>query len=69
MGLLVAAGWWTTTHYFAQSKLTDGCVVAALVVAGVLVYGGVLWLLRIEGREELTALLARFRGRLPKASV
>jgi putative peptidoglycan lipid II flippase len=69
MGLLVAAGWWTTTHYFAQSKLTDGCAVAALVVAGVLVYGGVLWLLRIEGREELTALLARFRGRLPKASV
>jgi len=32
-------------------------------VAGVFVYGGTLWLLRIEGREELTALLVRFRGR------
>jgi putative peptidoglycan lipid II flippase len=63
MGLVVAAGWCTTTHYFPQTKLTDGCAVAALVVAGVSVYGGLLWLLRIEGREELGALIARFRGR------
>jgi len=32
-------------------------------VAGISVYGGVLWLLRIEGREELTALIGRFRAR------
>jgi putative peptidoglycan lipid II flippase len=67
MGLLVAAGWWLATHYFAQSKLTDGCAVAALVVAGIVAYGGSLWLLRIEGREELTTLVKRLVGRRPKA--
>jgi putative peptidoglycan lipid II flippase len=68
MGLFVGAGWWTTAHYFVQSKLTDGCAVAALVAVGILLYGSVLWLLRIEGREEFTALLERFVGRRPRAS-
>jgi putative peptidoglycan lipid II flippase len=66
MGLLVAAGRWTAAHYFAPTKLADGFALAVLVVAGIAVYGGALWLLRIEGRDELTALFARFVGRRPK---
>lgn len=63
MGLLVAAGWWGKAHLWAPSKLSDGVAVAVLVVAGVSVYGGALWLLRIEGREELGRMLSRLRSR------
>jgi len=63
MGLVVAAGCWGKTHFLVQTKLIDSVAVAVLVVAGVLVYGAALWLLRIEGREEFTALFARFRGK------
>ena len=63
MGLLVAAGWWSVARLLARTQLTDAIAVAGLVVAGISVYGGVLWLLRIEGREELTALIGRFRAR------
>jgi hypothetical protein len=33
-----------------------------LIPAGVAVYAGLLWALRLEGREELLALLLRRRG-------
>jgi len=67
MGLLVAAGWGAKVHFFAQTKLSDSVAVAVLVVAGVAVYGAALWVLRIEGREELAALVARFKGRRSRA--
>lgn len=63
MGLVVAAGWWGASRNLPATRLADALAVTALVIAGVLVYGGALWFLRIEGREELVALIARFRGR------
>lgn len=63
MGLVVAAGWWGASHCLPSSRLTDAVAVGLLMVVGVAVYGGVLWLLRIDGREELMALIVRFRGR------
>jgi hypothetical protein len=35
-----------------------------LIGAGIAAYGAGLWLLRIEGREELAALLRRARSKL-----
>lgn len=63
MGLVVGAGWWWAGRMFAVSKLTDGIAIAVLVVAGVAVYGALLWTLRIEGRDEVAKLLNKFRGR------
>ena len=34
-----------------------------MIVLGVSVYGGVLWMQKIEGREEFTALFAKLRGK------
>ena len=63
MGLLVAAGRWGVVQWVVATPISDTLVVAGLVVAGVSVYGGALWVLRIEGREELVKLVARFRSR------
>jgi putative peptidoglycan lipid II flippase len=42
----------------------DLVVVAGLIPAACAVYGGLLWILKIEGREELAALWAKFRARM-----
>jgi putative peptidoglycan lipid II flippase len=63
MGLVVAGGSWWAARTFAVTKMTDSIVVACLIVAGVATYGSLLWMLRIEGRDELVALLARKRGK------
>lgn len=63
MGVAVAGGWWSAVHFLPATRLIDAVTVAVLVVTGVSVYGGALWFLRIEGREELVALISRFRGR------
>ena len=39
-------------------------MVAGLIPAACAVYGGLLWMLKIEGREDLSALVAKFRGRI-----
>ncbi|MEJ1974629.1 MAG: hypothetical protein WDM96_19950 [Lacunisphaera sp.] len=36
----------------------------ALIPLGCAVYGTLLWLLKIEGREEFVAVWAKLRGRL-----
>jgi putative peptidoglycan lipid II flippase len=45
-------------------RMQDLVIVAGLIPAACAVYGGLLWLLRIEGREELGALVAKFKSRL-----
>jgi putative peptidoglycan lipid II flippase len=62
MGLAVAVGWWTWARVVAPTKTTDALALALLISAGVAVYGGSVWMLKIEGREELAAVLRKFRG-------
>ena len=62
MGLIVVAGLWFQAHFIPVTRLADGVSVAVLVVAGVSVYGGTLWMLKIEGREELVKFLTRARN-------
>lgn len=46
-----------------QTRWSDGVMLGALIPVGVAMYGGVLWLLRIEGRDQLLAMAARFAGK------
>ena len=68
MGLVVAVGWrWVRTMdaVIHVSRFTvhsaDLIAVLGLIPIGILAYALVLWLLRIEGGEELQALLRRRR--------
>ncbi|MFI5336851.1 MAG: murein biosynthesis integral membrane protein MurJ [Opitutales bacterium] len=63
MGVLVWVGWcWLGAG--TAGRRADLLAVLGLIPLGMVVYGGVLWLLRVEGREELEALVARLRSRL-----
>lgn len=46
------------------AKVHDLVVVAGLIPAAVAVYGALLWVLKIEGREEVSQLLAKFRSKV-----
>ena len=63
MGLAVAGGWRLWPHVVAAGKAADGLGLAVLISAGVMLYAGSLWALRIEGREELVALFNKFRAK------
>jgi putative peptidoglycan lipid II flippase len=57
----VVWGGWHALAGAGLGRRADWLAVFGLIPAGVLVYGAVLWALRVEGREELEQLLARLR--------
>ena len=63
------AGDFLGSHHFqhardpAQLHGADVIAVFGLIPAGVAIYAGVLWALKIEGREELAAIVAKIRKR------
>jgi putative peptidoglycan lipid II flippase len=59
MAAVVAAGARLLQGSGLGARAADAVSVAALVPLGVCAYGLVLWFLRIEGRDELEAVLAR----------
>lgn len=65
MGAVVAAGWFLLRHGLPHNRMADVLAIGGLIPLAVLVYALVLWRVKVEGREELTAVLARFsrRGR------
>ena len=63
MGLAVGGGWWLWSHFVSGSKIGDVLGLAVLIAVGVLLYSGLLWALRIEGREELAAMFNKFRSK------
>ena len=64
MGVVVAGGWWLWSHYTPERKLVAALGLAVLIGLGVAVYGALLWAMRIEGRDDLAAVLAKLRARL-----
>jgi putative peptidoglycan lipid II flippase len=64
MGAVVAGGWWLWSHYTPERKLAAALGLALLIGLGVGVYGALLWAMRIEGRDDLAAVLAKLRARL-----
>jgi putative peptidoglycan lipid II flippase len=63
MALVVALGWGLWAGAVRAGKLADTLGLIVLVGVGMLVYGGFVWLLRIEGREDVAAIWAKLRGR------
>ena len=68
MGAVVWGGWhwvrgWDAVLAVGRFTILDADLVATFVLipVGMLAYGAVLWVLRIEGREEFAALLRRGR--------
>jgi hypothetical protein len=67
MGLVVAAGWRAWLHFVVLSKLTHVIGLIVLVALGAAVYAGLVWVFKIEGRADLTAILAKLRGKFARA--
>ena len=63
MGAVVAAGWWGWSQAVPVSKSTDTLGLAGVILAGVAVYGGQLWVFRIEGRDDLAAIFSKIRAK------
>lgn len=64
MALPVAGGWLVLRGGALGARPADGLAIFGLIPVGVGVYAAVLWLLKIEGRDELTELMAKLRAKL-----
>lgn len=62
MGVVVWGGMKLAARLPLTGKAHDLVVVAGLIPVACAVYGALLWTMKIEGREELGALWARFRS-------
>lgn len=62
MGLFVSAIWWLGLQ--AKGRLGDWLALLVLIPSAVLVYGGLLWLMKVGGLEEFAEMAARFKARL-----
>jgi len=71
MAAAVGGAWWGLEAWLGgrteHALLRDALAVGGLIPLGALVYGGALWGLRVEEREQLPMLWRRLRGRQPGA--
>lgn len=63
MAAVVGGGWLALRGLWPGSRGADLAALGGLIPLGVAVYAGTLWALRVEGREDLAAMLAKVRGR------
>jgi len=63
MSGVVGIGWAVLRARLPEEHLTDALALGGLIPAGVAVYGAALWILRIDGREDLVAWWTRLRKR------
>ncbi len=63
MGVAVWGGVQLLAGLALTGKVRDLAVVAGLIPVACAVYGALLWIMKIEGREDLDALLARIRAK------
>lgn len=63
MGAVVGGGWraWRSTH--APTDILDVTGMLLMVAVGIGLYGALVWMLRIEGREDLAGVLAKVRAK------
>lgn len=64
MGLAVAGIWWAWRHAVPSRKLTDVAGLLVTIVCGMGSYGALVWVLKIDGRQEALALWGKLRARL-----
>ncbi len=63
MGAVVAGGWWAWSLHAPVGKLADALGLAVMIGLGVFVYGGLVWWMRIEGRDDFAAVLVKVRAK------
>lgn len=63
MTAVVGGGWWALSSRWPDRGVADALAVFGLIPLGIAIYAAMLWVLRIEGREELSALLGKFRAK------
>jgi putative peptidoglycan lipid II flippase len=63
MSVVVAGGWWGLRQLMIGQRVADVIAIFALIPASILVYAAVLWLLRVEGREELSVIVRKILHR------
>jgi putative peptidoglycan lipid II flippase len=66
MGGAVWAGWKGLGCLPLGVRTADLLAAAVLIPTGAVLYGGLLWALKIEGRADLELLLGKFRHRSPQ---
>jgi putative peptidoglycan lipid II flippase len=66
MGLVVGGGWRWLQGAGWGARTRDWLALGGLIPLGAALYGGLLWLLKLDGREELAALCRRFLNRTSK---
>ncbi|MBI5690609.1 MAG: murein biosynthesis integral membrane protein MurJ [Verrucomicrobia bacterium] len=64
MGLVVAGGWHLWTMWTRDGSVVTAFGLLLVIVTGIAVYGGLVWTLRIEGRDDLAAVLEKVRARI-----
>jgi putative peptidoglycan lipid II flippase len=64
MGVIVAGAWVLWSRAVAPTVLTDALGLFALILLGAAVYGAMIWALRIEGRDDVAAVLGKLRAKL-----
>lgn len=67
MGLLVWAGKFAVAGLPLSERMRDLIAIAGLIPVACAAYGAILWVLKIEGREEFSVLFAKLRGRMGRA--
>ena len=67
MGAVVWGGLQLLAQLTLTGKAHDVVVVAGLIPVACAVYGALLWILKIEGREDLEALLAKLREKFKRS--
>jgi putative peptidoglycan lipid II flippase len=63
MGGFVAAAWWGWTRAMSPTKWNDATGLALIIAGAVGVYAALLWLLKIEGRDDLAAMWSKVRAK------
>jgi len=61
--VVVIAGTYAPHLVWPGTKLADLLGLIVTIPLGVIVYGFVLWKLKVEGREEFEAIFAKVRGK------
>ena len=61
MGVIVKLSWLWLQGLGLTRHLRDGLAIFGLIPLGVAVYVAVLWIVRIEGREDFMTLFARLK--------
>lgn len=61
MGVVVKLSWIWLQGCALRPHLREGLAIFLLIPLGAAIYGALLWAMRIEGREDLEAIIARLR--------